>query len=420
LIPWDAPSATGPVQATISVPGSKSTTARAFLLAALADGPSTLTGVLEARDTQLMRAALTSLGAEFGDVGPGSVEVTPPPAFRAADRIDCGLSGTVLRFVPPLAAFAEGTTAFHGDPEASQRPVYPLLRALDQLGARVGGDRLPFTVTGPVGPGGAVTLDSSASSQFVSALLLAGCRFADGLTIRHRGGDLPSRPHVAMTVAMLRARGVVVEEPEPDTWVVAPGRIRGVQEAIEPDLTNAATFLAAALVTRGRITTAWPEESVQPGDALLGVLSEFGATISWSGDQVTVDGTGGVRGAAIDLHEVSEITCVAAALATLASGPSRITGVGHIRGHETDRLAALEAELNRLGGCVAQTADGLRVLPTRLHGGWFSTHADHRLAHAGALIALAVPGVRLDDVGCTTKTLPDFVGLWSRMLGAAG
>ncbi len=418
MIPWEAPVATGPVEATVAVPGSKSASARALILAALADGPGEVVGLLSARDTHLMRAALQSLGARIVNLEPGRVGVTPLGEVAGGATIDCGLSGTVMRFVPPLAALASADTFFHGDPGAQARPVAPLLGALAELGARVSGERLPFTVGGPI-RGGRVSLDSSASSQFVSALLLAGCRYPGGLEIEHRGGSLPSLPHIAMTVSMLAERGVAVAATGQASWAVAEGAPAARIDHIEPDLTNAATLAAAAVITGGRVRTLWPATSVQAGAALLEVLAAFGADCRRDGDHVTVTGGAGPIGADVDLHQVSEITCVAAALAALATGGSRISGVAHIRGHETDRLAALAREINALGGRVTETPDGLLIKPVPLRGGTFHTYADHRMAHAGALLGLRVPGVVLDDVGCTTKTLPDFPTLWRGLVGSA-
>lgn len=419
MIPWDAPVATGPLHTTILVPGSKSATARAYLLAALADGTSELAGALDARDARLMRTALETLGSRFVDSADGSVRITPPDDFSGGGTIACGLSGTVMRFVPPVAALAPGVTSFIGDPGAEHRPVAPLLAALHDLGVGVSGDRLPFEITGASSvAGGEVALDSSGSSQYITALLLSGCRFRDGVTVRALG-EVPSRPHILMTVRMLAARGVRIDQPDERTWVVHPGRIRPAVEVVEPDLTNAATLCAAALVTGGSVTTAWPRETVQAGDALLEALAAFGAGVQHQGGTVTVDGSAGIRAAEVDLHEISELTCAVAALAALADGRSRIRGVAHIRGHETDRLHALATELNALGGRVAETEDGLTIDPVPLHGGRFATYADHRMAHAGALLGLAVPGITLDDVACTTKTLPDFPGLWTSMLAGA-
>ena len=425
MIHWPAPVANGPVHGTVVVPGSKSASARSLLLAALAEGPSTLTGVLDSRDIALMRAGLTVLGAGFTDLTEGRLGVRPAAAIRGGGTIDCGLAGTVLRFLPPLAALASPATSFIGDEAASARPVEALLLALSALGADVSQPhRLPFTVSGSPGVrGGHISVDASASSQFVSALLLAGARYPDGLDVTHSGGALPSLPHIEMTVTLLARRGVRIDRPAPFTWRVAPGPITAIDEAVEPDLTNAATLLAAALVTGGELTTSWPEGSVQAADELLAVLAAFGACITFASDDtgrtVTISGVDGVHGADVDLQAVSELTPVAAALAAVASGPSLIRGVAHIRGHETDRLAALAVELTGLGIDATETADGLSIRPGARHGGTFHTHADHRLAHAGALLGLVTPGVDLDDVGCTTKTLPDFVGTWSRLVGAA-
>ncbi len=410
---------TGPLAATIVVPGSKSATARGYVLAALADGPSVLSGVLDARDTRLMRAALTSLGVTFTDLGGDEVRVEPPRAFTAAD-VEVGLAGTLMRFLPPVAALADGPSRFDGDPEARARPVRPLLDGLAQAGVRIEHpEALPFTVWGAGGvPGGRVSIDASGSSQFVSGLLLAGARFDAGLDLSHRGAALPSRPHIGLTVAMLRDRGVRISPDQgEDRWQVAAGPIGARDEAIEPDLINAATFLAAPLLVGGQVTTAWPRHTVQASETILDVLSALGGTVQRGPESVSVVGDGVVRGADLDLSLASELTCIATALLAVSDAPGSIRGVAHVRGHETDRLAALEAEINALGGRVEQTADGLRVSPLPLRGGVFHTYADHRMAHAGALLGLVVPGLRLDDVTCTSKTLPDFPGLWARLVG---
>jgi len=433
--PWLAPLAAGPVRGEVRVPGSKSASARSLLLAALAEAPSTLSGVLASRDTSLIRAGLTTLGACF-DEADDQLHVTPAAEILGGGRIDCGLAGTVMRFLPPVAALADQPTRFFGDPAASQRPMAPLLGALAELGAEVSAPwQLPFSVAGGRFRGGDVSLDASGSSQFISALLLSGARFPDGITVTHRpaeegpvpfsagtaGATLPSLPHIAMTVALLSRRGVDAAQTGPTSWQVSPGPIAALDEAVEPDLTNAATLLASALVTGGELTTAWPD-GVQADDELAGVLEAFGARLSYStgpdgARQLTVSGADGLRGADLDLSKVSELTPVAAALAALAPQPSRLRGVAHIRGHETDRLAALSTGLSELGADVRQTEDGLAFGPSRLHGGGFATHADHRLAHAAALVGLVVPGVMLDDVACTTKTLPDFPGIWTALIG---
>lgn len=414
---WDAPTPAVPVSGRVAVPGSKSATARAYVLAALGDGPSTLTGVLDARDTRLMRAALESLGVGFADHG-DQVIVTPADRFSPG-HVDVGQAGTIMRFVPALAALADGPSAFTGDPEASVRPVAPLLDGLIQAGVRIEpADRFPFTVHGRgFVPGGEVAVDASGSSQFVSGLLLAAARFDEGLTVRHTGEVLPSRPHIDLTLAMLADRGVDAAAAGEAAWRVRPGRIAARDEVIEPDLVNAAVFLAAALPTGGQVSMVWPRHTVQASDAILGTLEALGATVWREDDRVVVRGTGRVRGADLNLSLASELTCIAATLLALADGPGRIRGVAHIRGHETDRLAALEAELTARGARVRQTDDGLEITPAPLSGGTWHTYADHRMAHAGALLGLAVPGVTLDDVDASTKTMADFPGLWSGLVG---
>lgn len=422
MIPWDAPLATGPVQGWVRIPGSKSTSARSLLLAALAGEPSELHGVLDSRDTTLMREGLTTLGAAFTTTGPGVVQVTPISEIQGGGVIDCGLAGTVMRFLAPVAALGEAPTRFVGDAGAARRPMAPLLGALAELGAQVSQPhQLPFQIAQGSFRGGQVSLDASESSQFISALLLAAPRFPDGLELHHTGAQLPSAPHLKMTCQMLRARQVRVETDDATFWRIPPGPIQALDEQVEPDLTNAATFLAIALIAGGELSTLWPD-GLQAADDLAAALAAFGGRISYASDPagqrtITVSGDGRPVGADLDLSRISEFTPTAAALAVLASGPSRIRGVAHIRGHETDRLLALETALGGLGAQVEQTVDGLKLTPSQLHGGEFPTHADHRMAHAGALIGLVTPGVQLDDVGCTTKTLTDFPGLWSQVLG---
>ena len=414
---WPAPLAPAPVTAVVAVPGSKSETNRALVLAALADGPSTIVNGLEARDTALMRDALRSLGVRVEESEAGW-RISPPATFSGGGHVDCGLAGTVMRFVPPIAALADGPVGFDGDTQAYGRPMGPVLRALADLGAPVHGDRLPFTVHGSVGlRGGPVTVDASTSSQFVSGLLLVGARLADGLDLRHVGAPIPSLPHIAMTVAMLRERGVQVDDSEPDRWVVSPGPVAARDVAVEPDLSNAAPFLAAAAATGGRVTVPhWPARTLQPGDQLREILAGFGAQVQLDEAGLTVTGTDRLWGVDLDLNDASELTPVVAALAALAEGSSHLSGIAHVRGHETDRLAALEAELEGMGARVHQTDDGLVIHPRLLGGETFHCYADHRMAQAGAVVGLVVPDVVLDDVSCTAKTMPTFVPLWEQML----
>ncbi|MGI5154764.1 3-phosphoshikimate 1-carboxyvinyltransferase [Microbispora sp. CA-102843] len=420
---WPAPVAAEPVRATVRLPGSKSVTNRALLLAALADAPGTVRLALRSRDADLMATALRSLGAEMtpSNESADSVDwsVTPHPV-RGGVSIDVGLAGTVMRFVPPVAALADGPVFFDGDPHARKRPMGPILGALRALGASVDNDALPVTIRGPI-PGGEVTLDASVSSQMVSGLLLAAARFEKGVTVRHSGPPVPSMPHIEMTVQMLRQAGVEVDDSEPDVWRVQPGPIRARDVTVEPDLSNAAPFLAAALVTGGSVVVPdWPEETTQGGDELRGLLSQMGARVERVPEGLRVTGEGRVSGVDADLHDVSELTPTIAALATLADGPSRIRGVAHIRGHETDRITALATEIKRLGGDARETDDGLEIHPRPLTGGVFHSYADHRMATAGAVIGLVVPGVEVEDIATTGKTLPEFPSMWAAMLGSGG
>ncbi len=416
--PWPAPRALAPVDLTVSLPGSKSLTNRALLLAALADGPSVVRRALRSRDTSLMAAALTAIGAAV-DTSGDDWTVTPG-AFAHDAAVDCGLAGTVMRFVPPIAGLSTGTIAFDGDEHMRNRPVGEILAALRDLGMEISdGDRLPFTVagTGSV-KGGAVTVDASRSSQFISALLLAGARYEQGIDVRHEGAPVPSLPHIEMTVEMLRQQGVTVDDSEPDRWTVAPGPVAPIDLAIEPDLSNAAPFLALAAVSGGSVTVRdWPLRTTQAGDALRQILADMGCTVSLDADGLTVVGPAELQGVDLDLHDVGELAPAVAALCALATTPSRLTGIEHIRGHETDRLAALAAELNALGADVTELQDGLEIRPAPLHGGVFHTYADHRMAHAGVIIGAAIDGVRVENVTTTSKTFTDFAPFWAGLLG---
>jgi 3-phosphoshikimate 1-carboxyvinyltransferase len=413
--------ASGPVQAGVTVPGSKSATNRALVLAALADAPSTLHRPLRSRDTLLMAGALRVLGARVEEGPDGSWQVTPA-ALTGGGEIDMGAAGTVMRFVPPLAALAEGPVRFDGDPRSHERPVGPLVEALRALGAEIDDaahpGHFPLTVHGRGAlPGGVVEIDSAASSQFVSALLLSGARFEHGVDVRHVGGRLPSLPYIAMAVQMVRAAGVTVDDSEPERWRVLPGPIGSVTQTIEPDLSNAAPFLAAAMIAGGSVTIAdWPRTTTQPGDRLREILPLLGARCELTEAGLTCTGGDAIRGVDLDLADEAELTPTIAALAALGTGPSRLRGIGHIRLHETDRLAAIAKEINGLGGRVTEYPEELLIEPVPLHGGVFHTYEDHRLATAGALLGLAVPGVRVQDVATTGKTLPDFPGRWAAML----
>lgn len=421
---WDAPRARGPIVWRQRIPGSKSITNRAFILAAIADYPSTVHGALRSRDTDLMAEALRSLGTRITEVEDGVTRIEPG-AFHGS-QVDCGLAGTIMRFVPPIATLARGTVLFDGDPQARQRPMSTILDALRTLGASVEGDRLPFTVYGQGAPeGGTVEIDASGSSQFVSGLLLAGAKFRRGLTVRHTGNTLPSLPHIEMTVAMLRQAGVKVTSQQ-NEWHVTPGPIDGRRWTIEPDLSNATPFLAAAAVTGGRVRIPdWPVDTTQPGDVIRSILEKMGCTVELiaAGATHDLEVTGPatpLRGIQLDMSDIGELTPTVAALAALASSDSWLTGIAHLRGHETDRLAALTTEINRLGGRCEQLADGLHISPAQLHGGLWHSYADHRMATAGAILGLVVDGVQVEDIQTTAKTLPGFEDLWEAMVSDNG
>lgn len=419
--------ALGPVRATVVVPGSKSQTNRALLLAALADGPSTISAPLKARDTKLMIAGLRALGVVV--TTSGGIWRVEPTALRGPAHVDCGLAGTVMRFLPVLAALAQGDIRFDGDPRARTRPMGSLLGALESLGVTIdddGRNSLPFTVRGRgTVAGGPVLMDSSASSQYVSGLLLGAPRFDQGLDLRHRGAPIPSLPHVGMTVSMLREAGIEVRvddgDPTDARWQVLPGVIRALNRSIEPDLSNAAPFLAAAMVTGGQVTIpGWPTVTDQAGAQLPGILTRMGARTELTDAGLTLTGPDRIEGIDINLRDVGELTPVVAAVAALASTPSKLRGIGHLRGHETDRLEALSTEINRLGGRVRAKQNSLRITPTVLHGGLFATYDDHRMAMAGAVLGLRVRGIAVLDVDTTRKTLPGFPGLWAQMLDRDG
>jgi 3-phosphoshikimate 1-carboxyvinyltransferase len=372
-----------------------------------------------------MIAALEGLGASIEVLGSspvGNIDVRVSPAsFVGECSIDVGLAGTVMRFLPPLAALAAGEVTFDGDPHARVRPMSTTIEALRQLGVEIDDasrGTLPFTVKG-VGAvnGREVRIDASASSQFVSALLLAGARFAHGLVITHVGPPVPSQPHIDMTIALLAEHGVAVDVSSTNTWVIEPSVMRAVDRAIEPDLSNAAPFLAAAMVTRGSVTIpGWPASTTQPGDQLRTLLARMGADVVLDDRGLTVSMTGEIHGIDADLGDVGELTPNLAALAALAGSPSTFSGIAHLRGHETDRLAALVREINHLGGDAHETDDGLRIHPMMLHAGRFGTYADHRMATSGAIMGLHVHGISVENIDTTSKTLPGFAQRWQTMI----
>ena len=418
---WPAPfRGRTPVHAQVTIPGSKSVTNRALILASLATTPSVIRKPLISRDSQLMSAGLSALGISIS----GSDEawtITPAP-LRGPARVDVGNAGTVMRFLPPLAALAHGDISFDGDPRSYERPLGPVIKALEELGIEIdhgGRYSLPMVIKarGQI-KGGALTIDASASSQFLSALLLVAPSMEEGITVTHRGGALPSMPHIEMTVAMLRDFGADVSvDPVAQTWSVKAGSLYGKDLVIEPDLSNASPFLSIAMVCGGTITISdWPRVTTQPGDQLRDIFTQMGASVELNDNGLTLTGGDAIHGIDIDLHDVGELTPSIAALAALADSPSHLRGIGHLRLHETDRLAALTREINALGGSVIEEETALHITPAPLHAGVFHTYDDHRLATAGAVIGLVTPGIEVENVATTRKTLPDFPGLWNSLV----
>jgi 3-phosphoshikimate 1-carboxyvinyltransferase len=424
---WRAPfRGNAPVSAILTIPGSKSVTNRALILSALAKTPSKLHKPLRSRDTELMAQGLRALGVrieESRDSNGDEIWTVIPAQLFGPASIDVGNAGTVMRFLPPLAALARGLINFDGDPRSHERPLGPVISALEELGVTIDHKNrftLPLTINGSGSiKGGVIEIDASSSSQFISALLLVGPAMKDGITVKHVGGSLPSQPHIDMTIAMLRQFGAIVDDSSPSQWKVLPGELEGQDFVIEPDLSNAAPFMSVALVCGGTVTIRdWPRKTTQPGDQLREIFTQMGATISLDDSGLTISGGKTIRGIDIDLHDVGELTPSIAAVAALASSPSSLRGIGHLRLHETDRLSALRTELNALGCDVSEEESALHINPQPLHAGTFHTYEDHRLATAGAVIGLVVDGIHVENIATTRKTLPDFPGLWSALLNA--
>lgn len=408
---------------------------RALILAALADSPSKLITPLRSRDTELMAKALRALGVSITESKNDKKEefwqVNPAPLFGPAS-IDVGNAGTVMRFMLPVAALAKGLISFDGDPRSHERPLGPLIKALEDLGVLIDHKNrysLPLLINGSGSiSGGEIEVDASKSSQFLSSLLLAGSRMKDGLALRNSSTSLPSQPHIEMTISMLRDFGANVEVSSKNgsqLWRIAPGNLRGRDLVIEPDLSNAAPFMAAPMICGGSVIIRdWPKSTTQPGDRLRQIFTSMGAQIEFVDSEdatgLKISGTGAIHGIEIDLHNEGELTPSIAALAALADTPSYLTGIGHLRLHETDRLAALAKEINALGGKVREEEGALRIEPAKLKlnatENLFHTYEDHRMATAGAIIGLALPGLIVENIETTRKTIPDFPALWSSIL----
>lgn len=426
---WSAPFRSGlspasvPINAQLSIPGSKSATNRALILAAIASSKSIIRKPLASRDTDLMVDGLRKLGCKIEKINTKDgfdYEITPQLLMGPA-QIDVGNAGTVMRFLPPITALAKGLIHFDGDERSHERPVAPVIDGLEQLGISVEHGnkyRLPLTINGSGKvKGGTVKIDASASSQFVSALLLLAPATDEGITIQNIGPSLPSLPHIEMTIQMLQLFGAKVEISE-NTWKVSPCKLIGQDLIIEPDLSNAAPFMAAAMICGGTVLIKdWPEKTAQPGDQLRDIFSSMGAKISHDKSGLKVSGSGNIAGIDIDLSNVGELTPSIAAVASLANSASTLRGIGHLRLHETDRLAALASEINNLGGSVTEGPGELLIKPTRMKSSQiFKSYEDHRMATAGAIIGLAIEGIIVENIETTRKTLSDFPGMWQAML----
>jgi len=416
---WAAPyRGNTPVSATLTIPGSKSVTNRALFLAALCDSPSILRRPLHSRDSALMIAGLKAIGVGIEMAENGDLTVTPGQLFGPAG-VDVGNAGTVMRFLPPVAAMAKGIIHFDGDARSHERPLGPVIKALESLGVSIEhGSRysLPMTINanGQL-RGGTVEVDATLSSQFISALLLVAPATLEGITVKHIGSSLPSLPHIEMTIAMLREEGVEVIAGD-NQWIVKPAVMHGADQVIEPDLSNAAPFMGAAMISGGTVVIRnWPHSTTQPGDELRSIFTEMGAHVEFRGEDLAITG-GQIHGIGIDLHDVGELTPSIAALCVFADSPSYLRGIAHLRTHETDRLTALATEINNLGGEVIEEPSALRIIPKPLHAGVFHTYDDHRLATAGAMIGLRIPGIEVENIETTRKTLPDFPGAWAELL----
>jgi 3-phosphoshikimate 1-carboxyvinyltransferase len=404
----------------VSIPGSKSATNRAFVLAALGDSVSTISKPLLARDTELMLQALEKLGCQITRAK-DLIEISPMKQVHQDLTIDVGLAGTVMRFVPALAALSAGVAHFDGDERARNRPMKTLINALKNLGISVDDQStgsLPFSIASDgLVQGGEITIDASESSQFVSALLLAAPRFKNGLTIKHVGKNLPSLPHIEMTIDMLKQVGVEVITLDKNSWKVLPSKIQSKNWVIEPDLSNAGPFLAAAMVTKGEVTIPdWPRHTTQAGNAWIEILTKMGANISLNEKGLTVKIANEIKGIDFDLSDVGELTPVLVSIALFANSTSTLSGIAHLRGHETDRLAALVENIKSIGGDAEETSDGLIIRPTKLKAGMWKAFDDHRMATAGAVIGLVISGIDVDDIKTTSKTLPDFEKMWAHLV----
>lgn len=405
----------GPVRATVRPPGSKSITNRALVCAALAAGPSQLLHVLESDDTRVLYDAIGALGiATTWDRAAATITISGGggtwPA-RAAE-LDVANSGTSMRFLTGLLATGTGRYRLDGTPRMRQRPIGDLLLALRQLGASVsseqGNDCPPVVIDAAGLRGGTARVRGDISSQFLSGLLLAAPYAREPVTLAV-DGTLVSQPYVRMTLGVMRAFGVDVPESTlTEFQIAAPRTYSGCRYTIEPDASAASYFWAAAAITGGQVTVSGLGPGSLQGDvAFCDCLERMGCRVERRPDRVTVTGRP-LRGIETDMNAISDTAQTLAAVALFADGPTTITGVAHIRHKETDRIGDLARELRRLGAGVTELPDGLRITPGPLRGAQLATYDDHRMAMSLALVGLRVPGVVIEDPGCTAKTYPQF------------
>ena len=417
---WHAPTINFAIHSTLDIPGSKSATNRAFVLAALGNKDSTISNPLFARDTNLMLEALEKLGCKVLKHS-NSVQISPMKVSHDEISIDVGLAGTVMRFVPPLAALGMGTTNFDGDERTRNRPMKTLIESLKKLNVKVidkYDGKLPFSIVsdGQI-DGGVIEIDASESSQFISALMLVGAKFTNGITIKHVGKNLPSLPHIQMTIEMLKEVGVKTDQIDKSTWRIENQEIKSKDWHIEPDLSNAGPFLAAAMVTNGEVRIKdWPLQTTQAGNSWIEILSLMSANIQLNSNELILKNNSEIKGINYNLKDVGELTPVLVAISLFANSKSEFSGISHLRGHETDRLSALVENITSIGGDAKETEDGLIINPRELHGGIWKAFDDHRMATAGAVIGLRIKDIYVDDIATTSKTLPNFEQMWNQMV----
>ena len=415
-----------PPDVTVRVPGSKSVTNRALLCAALAAGPSTLTGALFADDTAAMAGAVGALGARVEAVAAAATMTVHGVGDRIGSvpaTVDARQSGTTGRFVLPAAALTATPIVVDGDEQLRARPFGPLFDALVALGATVRTDRpgfLPATVAGPLAPGGgaALAMPGHVSSQFLSGLMLVGPLLPAGLRVSMTT-PLVSVPYVRMTAAVMAAFGAGASIEGDGSGVRVPaGAYHPVDYAVEPDASAASYFFAAAAITGGRITVPGLGAHALQGDvAFVDVLEKMGARVDRTPDAITVTGTGRLSGIDVDMADISDTAQSLAAVAVFADSPTRVTGIGFIRRKETDRLAAVVTELRRAGIEAHEEEDGFVIHPGAPRPTRFDTWGDHRMAMSLALLGLRAPGIELANPGVVAKTFPTYYEVLDTLRG---